>query len=469
MTHKLGFIYRRLPFHLNTAILVHKTNINVIAKENYALYSLLLEASKKALPPNDWPVIDSVLLLAYPILDDNSLDTSVTLGCICVNPKYTVYEKSSDGTEKHYLVEDGMFDLTTNHRQKGNFKKHSFNSEMDAIEFCKIYSPYDLNGIEKQNNDMIKPIYDNHHTILDEFVEMCSYAGNFCVNHKDRKSNILDHEKNIVCKECIDKLNIDGTLFADNNVLDFSLLSCNMKYNLTNKPIFSFTNPKWVDVEYLYYGETENLPFRPNLTHEYTSCFLNTIKHSCFDIETVVKKNDGDCYAKDTIVAISYICYSGMKQMTKSVYITTKMPCFNDIEEEYFSDNCPDGFVDIPIEQATLLDLIKNHTNCIDGTKIRTELKICKNQYDLVEEFIKHLEEDKPVILSHFNGLSFDSKYIVRTYFQGQLKNKSIKEDVYKNTLYTRLSFLNLNESCGWIKSKQKSKYFFSETFCSRR
>ena len=462
-----GYVYRKLPFVLNIAILAQKTNYHDIKKSNPTLYEQICRVIRHKINQKECSSIDSILLLAYPIMEDGTLDTSTTWGCICVNPKYTIYEKVHGGPEEYFVVEDGSFNILTNERERKSFVKHCFDSETYAVNFCKEFGSYEKDGSRKAGGAE-KELYDNHHTFLDEFVEMSSYAGNYCINHPNVQSNILNENGDIVCKTCAKNVK-DATLFTDNNVLDFSKLSCNVKADiLSKKSPFRFTNEIWVDKEFLYYGETKDLPYIPKLTHEYDVQFLSRYRHTCYDIETVVRKvenrsGSSSLSSTDEIVAISYVTYEGTGKMLKSIYFTSKKPNFDGVEEQYFANDCPADFVDVPIDQERLLTLMKGHVEFVNGNKIRTELRLCKDQGDIVEQFVQMLEKDRPVVLSHFNGLSFDSKYIVRAYLNDKLKSCS-KEDrekaLFKFDLRKRLSPLNLlNYSYGMIKSKVKPNY----------
>ena len=471
-----GFVYRRLPFKLCLGALAENINVWTIQKQNPDLANLIRECRKTNRPAHQYPIVDSILLLAYPI-ENGKLNTSVTLGCVHVNPRYTIYERLEgeeeeeeedeselEDTESLFLMDDGALNPITGERKKGRMKKLRFNSENDAVEYTKKHGPYTAKGCRKKEGTF-KRLYDNHHHLLDEFVERASLAGNYCHNHPSVRSNITDENGNVFCSKCAKSLNEEETyMFADNNVLDFSRLIPGVEASSTaGKSTFRFTNDVWVDREFLYFGETDDLPFLPKLTNRYSEQFVSTVKHTCYDIETVVRKNPYDeNRSTDEIVAISVVSYEGMKKMSRAVYMSSKMPDFKSKKSEYFLADCPDGFVDIPIREKKLQDKL-GHNEQMNENRLRTELISARDQSDLVYKFVELLEKERPAILTHFNGLGFDSKMIVRGYLHAGIKDYvdddwELGKKINENYLYDRLSPLNIKKSRGMVKSTLRSQ-----------
>lgn len=127
-----------------------------------------------------------------------------------------------------------------------------------------------------------------------------------------------------------------------------------------------FTNEKFVDKEFFFYGQTRNMPFVTALTNKYTGQFIKTTKSTCLDIETI-REFDGTLKKYvDKIIAISLICYEGSGKLIHSEYISVKSPKLKSDGIIITDYNVNITFIPVSDKIANLL---KPHTKCVQLTE----------------------------------------------------------------------------------------------------
>lgn len=380
-------------------------------------------------------IVDCVLLLGYPLInrgkyDNNVMDMTKTYGVICVNPGYTIYEKNDKkGKIKKKIAEVDSYNFTTKKHKEYMFNKKIFVSEKNAIHYCQ------------QNEDrIVNEIYGNNHSLLDEFVLNCSYAGNECEEHPDigwineMDKNIFDRtgEIKFVCKKCKKKMkerdkNFKVKRFTDNNVLNYKGEGIIKNLHHKNQ---KFLNDRMVDEEYFYFGKTIDMPFLSQYTNKFKHYFMKHQKCLCMDIETI----------QDQTIAISFIECIGFNKLQKSMYLTSKRPIANYEIDDDDNDEVR-YYTNIPIDKS-IYEAIKKKTKY---TKIdindednahcfKTEVIEVENEQKIIEKFVEIIYKSRPVLLTHFNGTSFDMPELTDSYYV--LTNK-------KGSLFNLLSFFN--------------------------